>query len=340
MDFSVVTSEKDGTYDPVAQYKWNQDHGFVSHDYALLLNRSDETYITKQNFQVQESMNNLRIALLDLIEDSESNWDKFANACDSAGKVLVATPIFTKDSSDSIIGAIDALVKLEHFGEVSDYWEYIWEPCLDRVITSPACPRPVLWRLVDEIVNGEGFNYTMNNYEGASSGVFFTLCKNPVLGDGLILIYLDIATTSICPGNFSCILNPSVTLRSLERIYLGFLFYAYFDDVDSLVGNFLREIPTNLINLPSNIRQHPDLDQELEDFVVAEYLVFASRLIIELKLGRCEMNDLKESSNIYVKSLAQLLNTPSEKSKDEIILPFLNSLNKRTENLIREMYTK
>ncbi len=72
MDFSVVTSEKDGDYDPIAQYKWNQDHGFVSHDYALLLNRSDKTYVTKQNFQVQESMNNLRIALLDLIEDEES----------------------------------------------------------------------------------------------------------------------------------------------------------------------------------------------------------------------------------------------------------------------------
>lgn len=339
MDFSVVTSEKDGTYDPVAQYKWNQDHGFVSHDYALLLNRSDETYITKQNFQVQESMNNLRIALLDLIEDSDSNWDKFANACDSAGKVLVATPIFTKDSSDSIIGAIDALVKLEHFGEVSDYWEYIWEPCLDRVITSPACPRPVLWRLVDEIVNGEGFNYTMDNYEGASSGVFFTLCKNPVLGDGLILIYLGIAY-QICPGNFSCILNPSVTLRSLERIYPAFLFYAYFDDAVSLVGKFLREIPTNLNNLPANIRQLSFLDQKLEEFVVAEYVVFASRLIIELKLGRCEMKDLEESPSHYVKSLAQLLNAPSENSKDQIILPFVSTLNKRTEDLIREMYTK
>ena len=338
MDFSVVTSVKDGDYDPIVQYKWNQDHGFVSHDYALLLNRSDETYVTKQNFQVQESMNNLRVAILDLIEDSESNWDKFANACETAGNILYATPIFTKNSSDSIIGVIDALVKLENFGEVSDHWEYIWEPCLDKVIISPACPRPVLWRIVDEIVNGEGFNYMMMNESSSSSAVIFTLCKNPILGDNLIspVIFQNIAS-----GNFSCILNPSTTLKSLEKINISFLFYAYFDDVDSLIGKFLREIPTNLLNLPANIRQHPDLEQDYAAAItVAEYVVFASRLIIELKLGRCEMKDLEESPSQYVKSLAQLLNAPSENSKDELIPPFVSTLNKRTEDLIREMYTK
>jgi hypothetical protein len=311
MDFSVVTSEKDGAYDPVAQYKWNQDHGFISHEYALLLNRSDETYIAKQNFQVQECINNLRIALLDLIEDEESEnyWNKFTNACETAGEILAKTPIFTNDSSNSIMSVIDALIKLELFGEdikQSDYRNYIWDACLDKVITSPACPRPVLWQIIDQNSSGKGFDLYGPN-SSTNGGVYFALCKNPVLGDTL----LSKVSWVLYEGNFNCMLNPSLTIKSLEKLSPAFAFYGLPMDqpVESFIKKFLRNMPLDLINLPADIMDHRDLNLNLElyDISVGEYLILASRLIMEIKLGRSKMKELKDSKIGYVLAIPQIV---------------------------------
>ena len=330
MKFTVVPSPLDAGFDPVAQYSWNQKLGFISPDYSLLLNQSDQLNIKKQNILVQESMHKLQDTILGLIEDSESNWDNFTSACYIAGNILAKTAIFNSDSSNSIIAVIDALVKLEATSEVEEYHEHIWEKCLDYVITSPACPRPVLWRIVKEISKGQGFNYvTARSTGGLSSGVIYTLCKNPILGDKLISF-----NEVIGDGNFSCILNPSMTIKSLEKIYPGFLFYAYVADADTLIGKFLREIPTNLINFPTNIKGHPDLTEEFDSgLLVAEYLILASRLLIELKLGRCKIKDLKNSKSSYVRYLGDLLRNPSR----ELVEEFTFSINKRTWNLVLEM---
>ena len=97
--------------------------------------------------------------------------------------------------------------------------------------------------------------------------------------------------------------------------------------------------PIKLNNLPSHIFDHPDLNDSFDEVIkVGEFLVFASRLVIELKIGRCTMEELVNSKNQYASCLASLICTDSKLL--EKIAPFGETFfNKRTESLIKELYS-
>jgi hypothetical protein len=328
MDFTIVKSEKDGTFDPVTQYAWNVQYGFIDDDYASLLKKIEIGVVEANNVLLQEYLLRLRKSLLGLIEDADTYWDEFVSSCEDVSKEFLRNPIYNGDTSDSIIEVINALVKLELVGEVEEYQEYIYE-CLELVFKSPGCPRPVLWRVVDEISKGNGFDWVSSNYNTTSSGIYVSLLANPVLGDGL-LDHLE----SIAVGNFDANVNPSLTLKSIQKIYFGFMFYSFIENTDLLIGKYLRKIPLKLINF-ANLKNRPELNIDIDELSVAEYLIFYSRLLIEIKLGRAQLSDFVKSNNKEVRQLAFILGSTSQELKNEFEgkVPF----NPRVLMLIKEM---
>ena len=146
MEFSVVTCEDDGDYDPVAQYKWNLDHDFVNTSFSILLSNTSVDENLRQNEDLQRKLEKLAATILEMI-DEQDNWDQFVSECEQTGKAISSTPVFSEGTCKATISVLNALIKMELIGEVEDYQEYIWD-CLDKMITSPACPRPVIWKIV------------------------------------------------------------------------------------------------------------------------------------------------------------------------------------------------
>ncbi len=340
MEFSVVPSKKDGKFDPVAQFQWNLDHGFEPVGYLRLLKNSSEESVAERNAMVYDAMSEVEASILDLIENPDGDRDAFEVNCEAAGHALAGVAIFDENSSEAIISVIEALIKLEFLGEVEDYQETIWSECLDKVIASPACPRPVLWRIVDEIRDGAGFNLEGPESGSRSSGVFYSLLKNPVLGDQLIL--QDV----IAEGNLDLLINPSMTFKSLEKIYPGIMFYEYGrmvpieTAIEKALGRFLKEAPLALLKGLPNFRGNPDLVLSTDSGCMGDLVLLAIRLEFEIRLGRSKLADFVKSKNAHIAWMGKLWSAKSESDRDAFVEASpLVKLHKRGINSLASIHT-
>jgi hypothetical protein len=192
---------------------------------------------------------------------------------------------------------------------------------------------------MDEITDGEGFNLVGAESGSQSSGVFYALLKNPVLGDNLISL------DRITEGNLSLVLNPSMTFQSLEKIYPGIVFYEYGryasreSSLNLALGRFLKEMPFDLIKKFPNFRGNPDLELNVEEMCFGDLILLAMRLEVEIRLGRSTLNQYVKSQNKWISWFGGFWSSEADPAREDFASKNkLGEVNKRALNSLASIH--
>ena len=286
MNFLVLTSEKDGGYDPVAQHYWNVANGL-------------EPRFTEYEVEQDEQLNSKLVATISTFRSSLESSSR-VNPPDITGCLR-----YSEQSAQALCDLLDAFVEYEV--ALDEAWQeegveiYEFLQQFVDMFTSPQCPRPVIWHLISKIA-ASGMSWVCDDQK--TPFLLYAIGRNPVVGDQAFAAFLAeyknggaqdgglIATSNA----YYAFKNPSLTIGSLEKLRCDYWFDMDSDWIEMYVSPQLFR-PTDNFGVDSSIDRASTMDGRRFTFIVA-------RLFDELKLGRLSWERMADSPSQYFRTVA------------------------------------
>ena len=293
MYFSVVTSEKDGDYDPVAQFYWNLTNGFAQNPKEINDKENSQNNLNLVN-NINIFISKFEAAIgTNLFENDEEvqewiwedgNDERLFEVLNLHwNPILIRCAQYTQDSADVLCELLDFLKKYSEVLSLIDFSDYISE--LIDIFSESQCPRNVVWHLINMFEYHETWGGVCEDQH--TPWLLLSIGQNPIIGDKAYLAHLQAMWKEYkyVPSTFyDAFKNPSVTIISLSEI-------------PELIFGFDVEFFVDPLQYKWDL-------QKIAGYPNYHFALVVARVFDEIKLGRVSWEDLITNKNKYFRTIA------------------------------------
>jgi hypothetical protein len=309
MEFQVVQSERDLDFDPIKSFSSNQSVGFFDEIYSRKLAQFQSIQVASSNAELSKVIALLNSSLFRFIDNSFEHKDNLIHQlCSRIQSSFDSIPVYNLEVSQALVELINTIKEVEESTDsLEEYRELIWEECLYSIIESPACPRPLIWHLIDCLENGTDFNWVATDLGGVSA-LLWPLMNNWVLGDTCFRTIMGSGSMGTTAGSFNALLNPSFPISAIETIEPFFNYEYSFELLDKdLIQMAMDSLPGAYVKFNRILNQmslETTLNFRSDTLSLLEFSVYSIRILTELSLGRTDLVRLSKSPNAFIRTVA------------------------------------